>query len=185
VAHLAIQVEPSDSSLFPGLALWDHVHGTLYEPLGQPPALTVVVLDPGGEVDTVAFNRLDHRDALRKLVPQHREAFTLMLHGLKYGNPEALGAAVTLSAIAHQTILPNPLLEPALSLAREVRALGVCRAHSGTLLGLVLDPGRSDTAGVVARAVCRLGREITVFSLALVSGGPRGLSETVADACTL
>jgi L-threonine kinase len=185
VARLAIQVEPSDSSLFPGLTLWDHVHGTLYEPLGPPPALTVVVLDPGGEVDTVAFNRLDHRSALRRLAPQHREAFTLMLQGLKYGDLEALGAAVTLSAISHQAILSNPFLEPVLALAHEVGALGLCRAHSGTLLGLLLDPSRTDTAGVVARAVCRLGRKLSVFSLSLVRGGPRVLSETVAAPFTL
>jgi hypothetical protein len=72
-----------------------------------------------------------------------------------------------------------------LSLAREVGALGICRAHSGTLLGLLLDPSRTDTAGVVARAVCRLGTRLSVLSLALVSGGPRVLPETVADPAML
>ena len=60
---------PSDSSLFPGLALWDHRHGHVYEDLGAPPALMVVVLDPGGAVDTLAFNQLDHREVLRQLAP--------------------------------------------------------------------------------------------------------------------
>src|SRR5262245_32460306 len=135
VARLAVHVEPSDSSLFPGLALWDHRYGHVYEDLGAPPALTVVVLDPGGVVDTLAFNQLDHRELLRQLASRHRAAFALLREGLRQGNMEAIGAAATLSARAHQAILANPLLEPTLSLAREVRALGVCRAHSGTLLG--------------------------------------------------
>ena len=176
VARLAIHVEPSDSSLFPGLALWDHRYGRLYEELGAPPALKVVVLDPGGVVDTLAFNQLDHREVLRRLAPQHREAFTLLREGLRQGNLEAIGAAATLSAIAHQAVLANPLLERILSLAREVRAVGVCRAHSGTLLGLLLDPQDADVSSITALAAQRFASAVTVFSRPLVSGGLRLLT---------
>lgn len=176
VARLAVQVEPSDSTLFPGLALWDHRFGHVYEDLGAPPPLTVVVLDPGGEVDTLAFNQLDHRQVLRRLAPQHREAFSLLREGLRYGNLEAIGTAATLSATAHQTILVNPLLKPTLALAHDVRALGVCRAHSGTLLGLLLDSRHADAARITALAAQRFAPAVTVFSLPLVSGGPRFLT---------
>lgn len=176
VARLAVQVEPSDSSLFPGLALWDHRSGRVFEDLGAPPHLTVVVLDSGGEVDTLAFNRLDHRKVLHQLASQHREAFTLLREGLRHSNLAAIGTAATLSATAHQAILSNPLLQPALSLAREVQALGVCRAHSGTLLGLLLDPEQADVARITALAVQRLAPAVTVCNLPLVSGGPRFLT---------
>jgi len=178
VARLAVDVEPTDSSLFPGLALWDHRYGNVYEDLGGPPALLVVVLDPGGVVDTLAFNQLDHRKVLRQLAPRHRAAFTLLREGLQQGNLEAIGAAATLSARAHQAIMTNPLLEPALSLAREVRALGVCRAHSGTLLGLLLDPKDADVLAITALAARRFAPAVTVFSRPLVSGGLRRLTGT-------
>jgi len=176
VGRLAVHIEPSDSSLFPGLALWDHRYGQVYEDLGPPPALAVVILDPGGVVDTLAFNRLDHREVLRQLAPQHGEAFTLLREGLRQGNLEAMGAAATLSATAHQAILANPWLEPALSLARDVRALGVCRAHSGTLLGLLLDPRDADIARITALAARRFAPAVTVCSRSLVSGGLRLLT---------
>jgi L-threonine kinase len=172
VARLAVHIEPSDSSLFPGLALWDHRSGLVYEDLGPPPALTVVVLDPGGIVDTLAFNQLDHREVLRQLAPQHWEAFTLLREGLRQGNLEAIGAAATLSATAHQAILSNPLLAPALALANDVRALGVCRAHSGTLLGLLLDPKEADVPGITALVAQRFAPAVTVFSRPMVRGGP-------------
>jgi L-threonine kinase len=181
VASLAVQVEPSDSSLFPDLALWAHRSGHVYEDLGAPPPFMVVVLDPGGEVDTLAFNRLDHRQALRHLAPQHRDAFTLLREGLRHGNFEAVGSAATLSATAHQAILPNPLLPPTLALAHEVQAVGVCRAHSGTLLGLLLDPRHADVARVTALAAQRFAPAVTVFSLPLVSGGPRFLTGNLCD----
>jgi L-threonine kinase len=184
ISTLALQVEPTDSSLFPDLVLWDHRHGQLYETLGQPPALTVVVLDPGGEVNTVAYNQLDHRTALRKLAPLHRDAFQLLQEGLRQGDVAAIGTAATMSAQAHQAILPNALLEPAIHLAREVGAVGVCRAHSGTVIGLLLDlsiePGR-----VQSVAQQRLPEHIHMFNLPLVAGGPRLLSTAGLAAQTL
>jgi L-threonine kinase len=176
VARLAVHVEPTDSSLFPGLALWDHRYGHVYEDLGPPPVLTVVILDPGGVVDTLAFNRLDHREVLRQLAPQHGEAFALAREGLRQGSLEVIGAAATLSARVHQAILTNPLLEPTLALARDVRALGVCRAHSGTLLGLLLHPKDADVPAITALAARRFAPAVTVFSRSLVSGGLRLLT---------
>jgi len=69
-------------------------------------------------------------------------------------------------------------LEPTLSLARDVRALGVCRAHSGTLLGLLLDPKDADIPAITACAARRFAPAVTVFSRPLVSGGLRLLTGT-------
>lgn len=182
VARLALQVEPSDSSLFPGLALWDHLHGEIFAPLGQAPIMTVVVLDPGGEVDTVMYNQQDHRPALRKLASQHQEAFALLQEGMKRSNIEAIGVAATLSATAHQAILPNPYLQAVLHLAREVRALGICRAHSGTVLGVLLDPSRTEISSVIAFAARRFATQLAIFSLPLIGGGPCLLTGTQPQA---
>ncbi|MGE3537062.1 MAG: GHMP kinase [Candidatus Tectimicrobiota bacterium] len=171
VARLAVQVEPTDSSLFPGLALWDHRHGSLYQDLGPAPALPLLILDPGGEVDTLAFNQRDHRPTLQRLLPLHREAFSVLQQGLQQADLAALGYAATLSATAHQAILANPLLDLALSLAREVHALGVCRAHSGTILGLLLEPRTTDVAAAAAFTARRCGAAVTVLSQTLQSGG--------------
>jgi len=172
-AQLAVSVEPSDSTLFPGLTLFDHREGTFHEALGPAPPLVVVVLDPGGEVDTLAFNRLDRSDALRRLAPRHRQAFDLLREGLKRSDIQAVGAAATMSAQAHQDILFNPLLEPVLALAPEVGAVGVCRAHSGTLLGILLDPVHADVQAVAAFITKHLADQAAVACYPLVGGGPR------------
>ena len=127
---------------------------------------------------SLAFNQFDYREVLGRLAPQHREAFALLREGLRQGNLEAIGAAATLSARAHQAILVNPLLEPTLSLAREVRALGVCRAHSGTLLGLLLDPEDADVLAITTLVARRFAPAVTVFNQSLVSGGLRLLTGT-------
>ena len=84
----------------------------------------------------------------------------------------ALGAAATLSARLHQPILFNPLLEKVLALSADVHALGVCRAHSGTLLGVLLDPLRQDAAETAAYLSRRLPGNIQIHIEQLSGGGP-------------
>jgi L-threonine kinase len=180
VAQLAVQVEPTDSSLLPGLALWGHRTGQLCIDLGVPPALTVIVLDPGGEVDTLAFNHCDHRAVLHTLAPRHREAFSILQEGVRQGDVAAIGMAATLSATAHQAILYNPILDLALSLSRDIGAVGVCRAHSGTILGVLLDPQRTAVTPATAHLKRRIGHNVEVFSMSCVSGGARFLAVTSA-----
>jgi L-threonine kinase len=124
-------------------------------------------------VDTLAFNRLDHREALRRLAPEHREAFDLLSQGLRAGDLDAVGRAATLSACVHQAVLFNPLLDRVLMLAQAVGALGVCRAHSGTLLGLLLDPRHADLPALAAFVAGCLPPLVTVGQYAMVDGGPR------------
>lgn len=178
VARLAVSIEPSDSTLFPGLTLFAHRGGEFYETLADAPPLWVLVLDPGGEVDTVAFNRCDHRAVLRRLAREHRRAFDMVRRSLKEGEWEMLGEAASLSSRLHQAILPNPWLDDVLRLAKSVRALGVCRAHSGTLLGLLLDAERTDVAAVTGY-VARRFPSLAVHARHLVGGGvtdPRDLT---------
>jgi L-threonine kinase len=148
VARLAVQVEPSDSIMFPGLALFAHRSAAFHRNLGPAARLSIVIVDPGGAVDTLAFNQVDHGRILKRLAPQHRDAFAGLEAGLAAGDGRTVAQAATLSALAFQAILPNPLIEPALDLGRRAGALGLVRAHSGTLVGLVCEPER---AGDVAR----------------------------------
>jgi L-threonine kinase len=180
VAQLALRVEPTDGSLFPGWVLWDHRGGQICEELGAPPLLSVIVLDPGGEVDTVAYNQQGHEPILRALAAQHREAFALLQAGIKHGDAATIGAAATLSAVAHQDILPNPLLDLSLRLAQDMGAVGVCRAHSGTIIGLLIDPHDTDMSYACGLARQRCPESVNVYGLSVIGGGPRLLTfETV------
>lgn len=173
VAHLALRVEPTDGSLFPGWVLWDHRGGQIYEEFGAPPLLSVIVLDPGGEVDTIAYNQQIHTPILQSLAAQHREAFALLQEGIKHGDATAIGAAATLSAVTHQKILLNPLLDLALSLAQNIGAVGVCRAHSGTIIGLLVDPHDTDISFACTLARQRCPQTVKIYGLSVISGGPR------------
>ncbi|MDQ7029533.1 MAG: hypothetical protein Q9O62_07025 [Ardenticatenia bacterium] len=173
VGRLAVRVEPTDSTFVPGLALFAHRTAALLESWGTPPPLVVIVLDPGGEVNTEAFNRAVAIDRLRQLAPLHREAFALLRDGVARQDVEAIGKAATLSAKAHQAVLPSPLVDRALALAEMVRAPGICRAHSGTLVGLLWSASAGHADEVAAWVASRLAGRVRVHLVPLVGGGPR------------
>ena len=159
VARLAVAVEPSDSIMFPCLALLAHRSAAFHRVLRPAPPLAVVILDPGGAVDTLSFNLIDQRRTLAQLAPQHRDAFALLEAGLIAGDGRMVAQAATESALLHQVLLRNPLIEPALRLVRQAGALGIVRAHSGTLVGLVCEPER---AGDLARLAAERFRDCTI-----------------------
>lgn len=170
LARIGLAIEPSDSTMFPGLALLDHRRSTLMKPVGPPPPMGLVMLDLGGEVDTQQFNRRPDLEALnRQKEPLVREALRFVLRGIKRGDPVLVGRGATASALAHQAILPRPGLP---ELVREVcrrGALGVVNAHSGTVLGVLLPPC-PHTRKLVAELLSGWPG-VTVLGLTHITGG--------------
>lgn len=170
-ARLALQVEPSDGLMLPGIALFDYRSGSVARPLGQPPAMQVLILDFGGTAETVAFNAVDRSALLHRLEPRFREALDLLVEGLRTQDVHRIGQGAVLSATAHQEVLPKPQLETVLAFARETGAAGVNVAHSGTVLGILFpdDPDRVAWARRIARE--RLPRLHAVYQHRLIGGG--------------
>ncbi len=171
VARIALEVEPTDGTLFPGIVAFDHRQGRWLEPLGEPPPLAVALLDCGGSVDTIAFNEVDRTGQLRANEPLAREALAGVRAGIRESDPVLIGQAATLSARAHQLILPKAGLEAVIATGSEAGAVGVCVAHSGTAVGVLFDGRRADVAAAATYLSRRIG--LPMLTAWLISGGPR------------
>ena len=114
--------------------------------------------------------KLEHRlSQSLVMTPQLRQAIKL----LQFSNLE-------LSEFVDQELEKNPLLEMALRLAQDTGAVGVCRAHSGTILGLLIDPHDTDMSYACDLARQRCPETVDIVGLSVIGGGPRSLpSETV------
>ena len=110
-SEIALGVEPSDGVMFPNVSIFDHRKGRIAVTLGTPPPMRVVVLDFGGSVDTLEFNRTDRDEALKRLGPRMAEAVSLIKDGIVRGDPLRIGHGATVSAVANQEVLFNPHLE--------------------------------------------------------------------------
>jgi len=142
LARLAVSIEPSDGIMFPGLVIFNHQQGRLLQWLGSPPPMRVMVFDYGGSVDTLAFNSSSRlHDLNRAKEKQVKLARDLVVAGVKSGDPGLIGRGATISALANQDILPKPGLAEVVELAtRVLGAVGVCAAHSGTVIGIIFPP---------------------------------------------
>ena len=139
VAPLALSVEPTDAVMFPGIAVFDHREGRVVEQLGAPPPIEVIALDFGGTVDTLDFNQVDRRGLWKTLQSETDEALRLVRLGLHQADPKLIGQGASISSKAGQEILHKPQLDAVMDFAQSVGAVGVNVAHSGTVIGVLVD----------------------------------------------
>ena len=139
IGALALSIEPTDGIMFPGITLFDHRDGTLAEELGSPLPMEIVALDFGGKVDTLDFNQTDRRNQWKAVRAETDEALELVRQGLQQRDVRLLGKGASLSAEAAQQVLFKPRLPEVKTFALQVGAVGVNVAHSGAIIGVLLD----------------------------------------------
>jgi L-threonine kinase len=136
-ARLLTEVEPSDCTHFDGIAHVNHLTGDLFETLPAPQDLRVLVVDCGGEVDTLSFDRDKARSIYRKGRTRIVMALELLKRGLRARRDDHVAQAATTSARISQGILFKPQFDALLAVASEAGALGINCAHSGSVLGVL------------------------------------------------
>ena len=181
IARIALLIEPSDGLMLPGISVFDHRNGTTARTIGESPSMRVVVLDFGGNVDTLEFNTVDRVDTLKQLQPSFEEALEMIVRGVEAGQAEDVAAGATISAVANQQLLFKPQLEAVMSLAEEVGALGVNVAHSGTVIGMLFEDDPSLARWASSQACERLPGIRMAFDRRVVNGGIRLIEEVVCS----
>jgi L-threonine kinase len=133
--------------------------------------MDIVVLDFGGEVDTIAFNSQDRTALLGEIEPQSIEALELARKGLRRKDLKLIGQAATISSLANQAILYKPQLDRVLNFAERAGAVGVNVGHSGTVIGVLLDRSLQSTEEVARFLNSELPdlKSLTIHHL--ISGG--------------
>jgi L-threonine kinase len=171
-ASLIAMVEPSDCVHFPGVAHVNHLTGELLGIWQAPQNLRIIVVDCGGEVDTISFDREYARHVYRKNQPIVYGFLERLRHSLQDGDIAAIGEAATESAELSQQIHPKPQFDDLRSLTQGLGALGVNCAHSGTVLG-VLYQASNDLRDTLLRGIeQQFGSDLAVLGdFTLIGGG--------------
>ena len=159
------RIEPTDGVLYPGVVAFDHRRVRLRARLGSLPTMTVVGLDEGGTVDTVAFNRI-----AKPFTPADRREYARLLARLTQAvarrDLSEAGAVATRSAEMNQALWPKRALDDVLRVCEEVGALGVVAAHSGTMLGVLLDaadPHYVERISATVRACSLISPDVSLY----------------------
>ena len=173
IARIALSVEPTDGVMFPGIALLDHRCGSIAESLGPPPPMEVIVIDTGGTVDTLEFNRVDRTDRWGKVATRTGEALELVREGILRGDPALVGRGATISARAGHLPEASEWVERAAAFADEQGTVGINVAHSGTVVGILLDARERRSKPVYRRALEAFADAESVGHFRLIGGGVR------------
>jgi len=136
-ARLLAEVDPSDGVHFTGITRVNHLTGDMLDHLPEPSGMRVLIVDCGGTVDTLNFDREHARAVYRKNEERITSALLTLKRGLREDDPIAIAYAATESARISQDIHYKPQFDDLLRLVTDLGALGVNCAHSGSVLGVL------------------------------------------------
>ena len=173
ISSIALAVEPTDGVMFPGIAMFDHRHGKILELLGDPPPMEVIVIDRGGQVDTLEFNQIDRSQHWTSVVDATSEALELIREGIRRSDPELVGRGATISARAGSPDGAAPWVERASNFADAIGAVGVNVAHSGTVVGILLDARKRHSKPAFRDALREFASAASVQHFRIIGGGVR------------
>ncbi|SUY28272.1 threonine kinase [Aminobacter aminovorans] len=176
ISRLAVEAEQaSDAIAFEDQAvLFAQREGLVIEHFGDalPPIRVIGFKANDGQlVDTLALPPARYSS-------EEIQTFS-MLRGLaarsiRFQDPRLLGQAATLSAKISQRHLPKAQFSTALGIAEQVDACGVQVAHSGSLIGIILDAsavGIADASRRIAHAATAAGFKDVVVQWIYSGGG--------------
>ncbi|TIV45030.1 MAG: hypothetical protein E5V96_13180 [Mesorhizobium sp.] len=146
IEKLMAEIEPSDGVMYPGVVAYQQRACSLLSFLGQMPPLAIVGIDEGGTVETV-----DYDQRRGETSASHRAEYQELLHrariAIPRGDTATIGKIATASALLHQERAPKEHMNSMLKASEANDALGVIVAHSGTMIGILLDRMAADFPG--------------------------------------
>lgn len=172
IAVIATSIEPTNSSFFNSTKVFNYINGNIVDDFGMLPNLKIITFDTGVLINTELFNA---QSKLHKLYKQNEaiteEALYWFKKGLSTNNYNLLGKGSSMSAIAHQSILYKPELEPLYHIGHKFNSYGVINAHSGSLLGLIFPNNFNQLSALLNEVFINLPNINFIGSLNTYTGG--------------
>lgn len=166
-ARIAVDIESSDGSMYPGLVAFDQKTGVLLEQFSWWPRFAIVMLVPDTTLDTESVSF----EGKERLI----SAFDQMIDTLRSAaiahDGTAFAIAATKSAVLNQQFVPNDWFDDLYDRREEFGADGVVVAHTGTMIGLLyLMPADESDEVELSNAVLRRARKAMREIKSLVDG---------------
>ena len=131
LGKLCAQIEPTDGIFYSGVVAMNPLTGRLVKKIRAQEKFQIAVFDYGGEVDTIKFNRRSDFE------------FTALDDEINF-------ALVRNSALANQKILFKRGLEELMNFTKNLGAVAVNVAHSGTVAGIFFNEDDLHVSGKIS-----------------------------------
>ena len=140
ISLIASEIEPTDSIILYKNSIFNPLNGRVKKYLSSFDNGRVIVLEPKEVLETKIIRsnpnylniKLENRSIIKK-------SFNLLEKGLKNNDLKLIGEACTLSSLANENIHKKPYLNEIIEISQSMNAYGVNIAHSGTVIGILID----------------------------------------------
>lgn len=173
ISKIALSIEPTDGTMFRGITLFDHREGEMKEGFGSPPKMKILVVDLGVRVDTIQFNKNDFSKEHHINQKKIEHSVKLIKTGIKQNDIHLIGKGATISALCNQKILYKPELEKILDIALKMGAVGINVAHSGGVVGILLNYNFSNIELLKNKIHGKLTHLCKFYETELIDGGAK------------
>lgn len=144
LASLCCDIEPTDSTIFKNLTLFDHINGEIIQKHPWDFNSKILIMELKGTIDTQEFRKHDYSEIRIKNKKDIEKAYEIFCEAWRNRDKKILGRAITISSIANQNIIYKPMLEKVIEISLRAGAYGVNVAHSGTVIGILYDDNLVD-----------------------------------------
>lgn len=140
ISKIASSIEPTDSIFINENSIFNPINGEVIKYLGNIKDSRVVILEPNKRLSTT---KIRSKPNYKELKIQNKEiikeSFNLLEQGIKTNNLELVGKASTMSSLANENIHKKFGLKEIIEISNKYGAYGVNIAHSGTVVGVLID----------------------------------------------
>ena len=145
ISKLAAQIEPTDSIYIEESSIFNPLNGEIIKKLGTIKGGRVVILEPRRKLSTIKIrNKPNYKQLKNQNKEAIKEAFYLLEEGIRKNDWNLVGKACTMSSLANENIVKKQGLNEIIEIAQNYGAYGVNIAHSGTVVGILIDKFMND-----------------------------------------
>lgn len=175
ISKLASTIEPTDSIYIEKNSIFNPLNGEVKKYLGNIKDSRVIILEPNKTLSTIKIrNTPNYKDIKIQNEKIIKEAFYLLEEGIRKNDLYSIGRACTLSSLANENIDKKEGLDEIIEISKNYGAYGVNIAHSGTVVGIMIDKGMNDTKLIEQLKDARLDSVYNkIYTLDIIDGGIR------------
>ncbi|EGT2201427.1 cobalamin biosynthesis protein [Clostridioides difficile] len=176
ISKLAAEIEPTDSIFIDKNSIFNPLNGTVIKYLGNLTNAKVIILEPNKVLDTMKIRlRQDYSRLKTENKEVIKKSFALLEEGLKKNNLSLVGEACTLSSLANENIDKKEYLNEIIKISKKYGAYGVNIAHSGTVVGILIDKFMNDKKMIDALCESNINSVYSkIYTLNIINGGIKG-----------
>lgn len=176
IAKLASTIEPTDSIYIEENNIFNPLSGEVIKYLGNITDSRVVILEPNKILNTMRIRRNpNYKDIKMQNKDIIKISFNLLEEGIKNNDLYSIGKASTLSSLANENIHKKEGLEKIIEISKNYGAYGVNVAHSGTVVGILIDKSMNDIRLIELLRNAGLSSVYKkIYTLNIIDSGIRG-----------